>query len=364
LMENGHSLFQKSFVRRVRRAGLSVVAAGMVVALALFPSADALAAGRHLIKFATLAPEGSTWMKVMRDFARSVKEKTGGQVRFRIYPGGVQGDEKDVVRKIRIAQLHSAGFTGVGLGEILPEVRILELPFLFLKEGEVDFVHQKVDPRLMKDFEKKGFVLLGWAEVGLVHLFSKHPIKNKADLKAAKLWAWDGDPLAKAYFEALDLSPISLSVTDVLTSLQTGLIDTVYASPLGAIALQWFTKVQYMTRLPVSNATGAVLVSKSIFNRLSPEQQSVLKAEGRRHFERLVRLSREENREAIQQIQKEGVKLLPMPSPKDLQDFLEVGRSTWNRLSGKLFPPDLLAEVLNALTEYRKTHPVADNKKN
>jgi TRAP-type C4-dicarboxylate transport system substrate-binding protein len=363
-MKNRRSLCQKSLVRRVRRAGLYALAVALITAVTCLTPAEVFAVKRHLIKFATLAPEGSTWMKVMRDFARSVKEKTGGQVRFRIYPGGVQGDEKDVVRKIRIGQLHSAGFTGVGLGEILPEVRILELPFLFLKEGEVDFAHEKIDPRLIKDFDKKGYVLLGWAEVGLVHLFSKRPIKNKADLKSAKLWAWDGDPLAKAYFEALDLSPISLSVTDVLTSLQTGLIDTVYASPLGAIALQWFTKVKYMTRLPVSNATGAVLVSKRIFNRLSPEQQSVLKAEGKRHFGRLIRLSREENRQAIQEIQKEGVELLPMPSPKDLQDFLDVGRSTWNRLSGKLFPPDLLAEVLSALSEYRKTQTATGKKKN
>ncbi|MFQ5693707.1 MAG: TRAP transporter substrate-binding protein DctP [Nitrospinota bacterium] len=336
----------------------------LAAALGLLSPAESPAAPRRLIKFATLAPDGSTWMKVMRQFARAVKEKTGGQVRFRIYPGGVQGDEKNVVQKIRIGQLHSAGFTGVGLGEILPEVRVLELPFLFFREEEVDFVHERIDPRLSRAFERKGFVLLGWAEVGLVHLFSKNAIRSRADLERSKLWAWEGDPLAKAYFKALGLAPISLSVTDVLTSLQTGLIDTVYASPLAAIALQWFTRVKYMTRLPVSNATGAVLVSKRVFDRLSPEQRAVLKAEGRRQFNRLIRLSREENRKAIVEIQKEGVELLPMPSPKDLRDFLDVGRSTWKRLSGKLFPPDLLAEVLSALADYRKAHPLPVQGKN
>ncbi len=353
-----------NFVRRnsKRRAGPALILC-VAAALGLLHPENAQAARRHLIKFATLAPEGTTWMKVMRDFARAVQEKTDGQVRFRIYPGGVQGDEKVVVRKIRIGQLHSAGFTGVGLGEILPEVRVLELPFLFFREEEVDFVHRRIDSRLAKAFERKGFVILGRAEVGLVHLFSKNPIRNRDDLKKSKLWAWEGDPLAKAYFEALQLTPISLSVVDVLTSLQTGLIDTVYASPMGAIALQWFTKVKYMTRLPVSNATGAVLVTKRMFDRLSPEQQALLKTEGKRHFARLVRLSREENRTAVSEIQKEGVELLPMPSPKDLKEFLEVGRSTWDRLSGKLFPPDLLAEVLSALADYRKAHPLPGQEK-
>ena len=245
---------------------------------------EAEAARKHRIKFATLAPEGSTWMNVMRDFARGVKQKTGGQVRFRIYAGGVQGDEKDVVRKMRIGQIHSAGFTGVGLGEILPETRVLELPFLFFREEESDFVHKRVGPRLSAAFEGKGFVLLGWAEVGLVRLFSKRAIRTQDDLTHAKVWAWEGDPLVKAYFQALRITPITLSITEVLTSLQTGLIDTVYASPLAAIALQWFTRVEYMTALPISNGTGAVLISKKTFDRLSPKQQTVLKEEAKRAF--------------------------------------------------------------------------------
>ena len=268
------------------------------------------------------------------------------------------------MRKIRIGQLHSAGFTGVGLGRILPQVRVLELPFLFFRDAEVDFVHERVDARLARAFEEKGFVLLGWAEVGLVHLFSKKPVRTKSDLKGLKLWAWEGDPLAKAYFEALQVTPVSLSVIDVLTSLQTGLIDTVYASPLGAIALQWFTKVKYMTALPVTNATGAILGSKKTFDRLTPVQRQIMRTEGGRHFDRLVRLSREDNRKSIQEIRKEGVEVLPLPPAGDLQEFIDVGRSTWERLSGRLYPPDLLAEVLDALKEYRKLHPLPGGGKN
>ncbi len=316
------------------------------------------------LKIATVAPDGTNWMKEMRKGAREVSMRTAGRVKFKFFPGGIMGSEKSVLRKIRIGQLHSAGFTGVGLGRILPQVRVLELPFLFFRDAEVDFVHERVDARLARAFEEKGFVLLGWAEVGLVHLFSKKPVRTKSDLKGLKPWAWEGDPLAKAYFEALQVTPVSLSVIDVLTSLQTGLIDTVYASPLGAIALQWFTKVKYMTALPVTNATGAIVVSKKIFERLTPDQQRVLKAEGKRHFDRLIRLSREDNRKSIEEIRKEGVEVLPLPPAGDLQEFIDVGRSTWERLSGRLYPPDLLAEVLDALKEYRKLHPLPGGGKN
>ncbi len=309
------------------------------------------------VKFATLAPEGTTWMKVMRELAKEVEEESGGELHFRFFPGGVMGDEKDVVRKIRIGQLHSAGFSGVGLGEILPEVRILELPFLFLRYEEADFVRDRIEPRLRRGLEEKGFVLLGWAEVGFVNFFSKHPIHRREDLAGRKIFMWAGDPLAKAYFDALDLAPIPLGVPEVLTSLQTGLVDTVYTSPLAAVALQWFTRVNYMTSLPVSNATGAVLMSKKVFDELSEETQMLLMSRARYHLDRLIRLTREENDRAVLVIQKEGIELLPLPPPEELEAFLDVGRSTWDRLAGDLFPKDLLEEVLDALAEYRASSP-------
>ncbi len=217
---------------------------------------------RHEIKFATLAPEGSTWMKVMRQLDAELYERTGGDLGFKIYAGGVSGDEKDVLRKIRIGQLHAGGFTGVGMGEILPEVRVLDLPFLFFNYDEVDHVIGKMEETFARRFLERGFILLGWAEVGFVHFFSKSPIHTQDDLKAHKVWMWQGDPLAQAYFRALGVPPIPLAITDVLTSLQTDLIDTVYACPLCVIALQWHTKVSYMWALPMADATGAVLMSK------------------------------------------------------------------------------------------------------
>jgi TRAP-type C4-dicarboxylate transport system substrate-binding protein len=199
--------------------------------------------GQTKIRFATVAPEGSTWMKVMREYANAVEDATNNEIEFKIYPGQVAGDEKDVLRKIRIGQLDSGGFTGVGLGEILPEVRIMDSPFLFRSYEEVDFVAEHFYNYFSKKFEEKGFILLGWAEVGFVYVFTNKPINALEDMNGVKMWMWEGDPIAEATFRAFNISPIPLSITDVLTSLQTNLINGVYISPYACTVVQWHTKV-------------------------------------------------------------------------------------------------------------------------
>jgi TRAP-type C4-dicarboxylate transport system substrate-binding protein len=180
-----------------------------------------------VIKFATLAPDGSTWMKAMKLFTDEASAKTAGRVKFKIYAGGVSGDEKDVVRKIRLGQLQAGGFTGVGIGEIAPEARLLDTPFLFKNSKEIDYVYKTMDGDFRKIFESRGYVLLGWAEVGIVNVFSNSPITKPEDMRNVKIWLWEGDPIAEAMFAALKVRPIPLSVTDVMTSLQTGMINSV-----------------------------------------------------------------------------------------------------------------------------------------
>ncbi len=312
---------------------------------------------RHEIKFATLAPEGSTWLKIMHQLDDELYERTGGKLGFRIYAGGVSGDEKDVLRKIRVGQLHAGGFTGVGMGEILPEVRVLDLPFLFFNYDEVDHVLAQIKDALARRFRERGFVLLGWAEVGFVHFFSKAPIRTQEDLKARKLWMWQGDPLAQAYFKALGVSPIPLALPDVLTSLQTGLVDTVYISPLGAIVLQWHTKVLYMSALPMADAIGAVLVSKKAFDRLPPEYQSLLVELAPKYMRRLVEQTRADNTRAIEELRRRGLKVVAAPPPEEVKRFLATGRDAQQSLVGRLYSQELLDEVRRAVADYRRLHP-------
>ncbi|MBN1106114.1 MAG: TRAP transporter substrate-binding protein DctP, partial [Deltaproteobacteria bacterium] len=181
---------------------ISFVAALMMSFIAglLFLSSSAQGAERTLIKFATLAPEGSAWMKTMREMDKTVREKSQGQVAFRLYAGGVAGDELDVLRKIRVGQIHSAAFSGVGFGGILPMVRVLDLPFLFRDYGEIDRVHEELEDYFSDRFREKGFELLSWAEVGNVHLFSQEPIRRIGDMARLKVWSWTGDPIAKETF--------------------------------------------------------------------------------------------------------------------------------------------------------------------
>lgn len=302
-----------------------------------------------VIKFATVAPEGSAWMKTMRELDGAIKEKTGGQVVFRIYAGGVAGDELDVLRKIRIGQIHAAAFSGVGFGEILPMVRVMDLPFLFKNPEEVDRVHTEMEEHFSSRFREKGFELLAWAEVGNVHLFSQEPIRKVRDMARLKVWAWSGDPIAKETFSAMGTSPIPLTIADVLTSLNTGMIDTVYAPPLGAIALQWHRSVKYMTALPLAHSTGAVLLSSSFLQKIPPALAGTVRAELRGAMSRLTRDLRAQNDESISILAKGGLTILPMPADPDLKDFYGIHDQVARRLSGKVYPQELLERIYGIL---------------
>jgi TRAP-type C4-dicarboxylate transport system substrate-binding protein len=315
-----------------------------------------LFAQQFTIKFATLAPEGSTWMNVMKEYDAAIRKESGGKLGFKIYAGGVQGDEKDVLRKIKMGQLHSAGITGNGMTSIAPKARILDSPFLFKSYDEVDYIYQMFDKELKLAFEENGYVNLGWAEVGFVYVFTNSPVKQVEDLKGIKMWMWEGDPIAEATFKALNINPIPLSITDVLTSLQTKLIDGVYTPPLAAIALQWFTRVKYMMNAPLTDASGAVVISKKKFDELPPDLQEILLHNGKLYMEKLTKLSREENSKSIETLKKNSITLVDPASPKTFHQFDEVGKNARRLLAGKLFPEDLLTRVEKALQEYRNQH--------
>lgn len=327
-----------------------------MIALALLLGATTCRA-ETIIKFATLAPDGSTWMKVMTDYDQELQAKTQGQVRFKFYWGGVQGDEKDVVRKMRFGQLQSAGITGMGLGEVAPELRVLDAPFLFRSTAEVDYILKKFDPELRKSLESRGFVLLGWSEVGFVHLFTRTPVHSVADLKNVKMWVSEGDPVAATLFEDAGIHPIPLSITDVMTSMETGLINGVYCSPMAALALQWHAKMKYVSQEPITYASGAVIVTKKSVDSMTPEQRKILLALGASHLRRLTALSREENRQAMDTLKKEGLTIEPFASPDALREMQRIGAQARKDLAGRLYSPELLASIEKALADFRaKNH--------
>jgi TRAP-type transport system periplasmic protein len=316
----------------------------LVVASALALIAGPATAEKR-IKIATLAPDGTTWMKLMNEMAKEVDKQTGGEVKLKFYSGGVMGDEGDVIRKMKFGQVHGGGFTGRGLGEINPAERVLELPSLFETSAEVDCVLGKVTGALDAGFAAKDFVNLGWAETGFVYVFTNKPIRTAADMKGVKMWMWEGDPLAEALFKANGLVPVPLDLPNVLTSMQTGLIDGVYSSPYAMVAMQWHTRVKYMSASKLTWASGALLVSKKEFDKLSTAEQDIVRKVAGEYLRKLTVSTRKENDDAMAVLKKAGIQIVEM-NAGEAAKVEAASKKVYDQLVGKLYPKTLLVDVL------------------
>jgi TRAP-type C4-dicarboxylate transport system substrate-binding protein len=332
-----------------------------LTAAVLSPGSGLKAQEPRSIKFATLAPEGTVWMKAIQRADRELRAATGGQVRFKIYPGGVAGDERDMIRKMRLGQLHASGVTGSGLSDVVPEVHVLDVPFLFESGAEVDHVLEALLPEFQQRFEAKGFRLLGFTEAGFVHFYSRLPLASPSDFRSAevKAWLWEGDVLNQAFFEAYRIPSVPLALPDVLSSLQTGMINTVFGPPAAAVALQWHTKIKYMTPIPSSWVVGGTLVTEKAWQELTPEQQSAFAEIAARLSKELLELTREDNRKAYEAMKKLGIEVTREPTREETDEFLRIAHEARRSVVGKLYSEELLARVEGLVQEYRAQHPAA-----
>jgi len=305
------------------------------------------------IKLATLAPDGSSWIKTFNDLNSEVKKKTENKVQFRIYPGGILGDEMDMLRKMKIGQIQGVALTSAGLSALFGEIDVLQIPFLFQTYEEVDAVLTKMDSFFRKGFEDNGYVFLGWSEGGFIYLMSTVPITSVADLQKAKVWIWEESPMSKTIFDEAKVSAIPLSIPDVLVGLQTGLVNVVYAPPTGAISLQWFTKVKYLTDVPLVYLAGAIVVRKETFHQISPSDQSTIIEISQRHLKQLKAITRNENREAIQVMIKHGTKIVT-PSKDQIDEFKRLSNQAMSRLGSQSFSKKVLNEVSSILEGNRR----------
>ncbi|HYQ70865.1 MAG TPA: TRAP transporter substrate-binding protein DctP [Gammaproteobacteria bacterium] len=342
-------------LRRAQAAWLRKLFAGLLLCIVPLVCTTATAGDAYQLKFATLAPSGTTWVNLLEEWAEQVKQESDGRLVFKIYPGGVQGDEPDVLKKIRFGQLQGGAFTGYGIGHIFSPTRVLELPFLFNDIEEIDYVRRRLMPEIAQGYRDNGYELLGWMEVGYIYFFSQQPITSLDDLKQRRIWHWQGDPLGSAFFNASGLAPVPLSIIDVYTSLSTGLIDTVYTPPLGAIALQWFTKTQYITDVPMANGIGSLVVSRRFFQNLPQDLQKLLKRTGEETGEKLIAATREDNIEALQTLQEKGMKLVV--DTEGLESSPEITaittRAAQNLMNNGYIPRPIVDKVNFWLLEYR-----------
>ncbi len=313
----------------------------LAAALSLSVALPALAA---TLKIAFLAPPGSKWDQIFQKMAKDVSTKTGGKLRVRFIGGGVMGDEPDEVRKMRAGQLQGAALTGMGLGLIEKEIRVLEVPLLYKSDGDVDKATDRLEPRLNKKLEAAGYVLLGWAEVGPVYLFTNKPIRSHGDMQGVKMWMWEGDKLAEAVFKELKLIPTPLAITNVLTALQTGMIDGVYNAPQGLLALQWNGKVKYMLDLRITQSIGALLLTKKAWAKLSPEEQAILKEAGKTYSREIVVEGRKDNQRALAALKSQGIQVTTIPA-SELRKIKQAADRVAGELVGELYSGDALKEV-------------------
>jgi TRAP-type C4-dicarboxylate transport system substrate-binding protein len=305
------------------------------------------------IKLATLAPEGSSWVKTFNALNKEVMKETDTRVQFRIYAGGVLGDEMDLLRKMKIGQIQGAALTSGGLSALFREINVFQIPFLFQNYEGVDAVLTGMDSFFKRGFEDNGYFLLGWSEGGFIYLMSTIPVSSVADLQKAKVWIWEESPMPQAIFDEAKVSAIPLSVPDVLVGLQTGLVNVVYAPPTGAISLQWFTKVKYLTNVPLVYLAAGIVVRKDIFQQIAPSYQSSIIEISQRHLKQLKAVIRNENREAIQVMTKHGTKIIT-PSKEQINEFKRLSERAFSREIGSYFSKKVYDEVLSILEGNRR----------
>ncbi len=328
------------------------VAIAIITCLFMFSPTPSVAK-TVVIKLATLAPEGSSWIETFNAINAEIIQKTDGQVRCKFYAGGVLGDEKDMLRKMHIGQIHAAGLTSAGLSAIFNEMDVFQIPFLFKSHEEVDYVLTQMDGFYRKGFDDNQYVLLGWSEGGFVHLMSTQPVATLADLRKLKVWTWEDAPMTRIIFDEANVSAIPLTVPDVLVGLQTGLVDVVYAPPSGAISLQWFTKIRYITDVNLIYLIGAVVIKKKVFNKITPAHQKIIIDVWQRHMSQLKQTIRSENQEAMQVMVKQGIKII-VPTENQVTEFKDVSAKAIQRLEGETFSQKVLDEVNAHIKTYRK----------
>lgn len=277
-----------------------------------------------VFKIATLAPEGTAWMREMRAAGESIKSKTDGRVEFKYYPGGVMGNDATVLRKIRVGQLQGGGFTGSELASIYPDVMIYGLPFLFRNQSEVDAVRARMDPLIAAGLAEKGLVAAGITGGGFAYLLSTRPIHGRDDLVQSKPWVPQGDVISEVTYAAAGVNPVPLSIADVYTGLQTGLVDTVANTPSGTLAFQWHTRVRHLVDMPIAYIVGVLALDKRSFDRLDAADQAIVMEEVRAGLKRLDEQTVRDNEGASEALRKEGIEFF-QPNAEEQAYWQSVG---------------------------------------
>ena len=327
--------------------------AGQRAGLLLLTLLLALPASAVTFKVATVSPDGSMWMKLLRQGAAKIAEQTDERVTFKFYPGGVMGDDKAVLRKIRIGQLQGGAVVGGSLSQFFPDNQIYSLPLKFKSFEEIDYVRKHLDQSIVDGLEKGGFVIFGIAEGGFAYVMSKEPITTVDEMRQQKVWIPDNDMMIMETIQAFDITPIPLSIADVRAGLQTGLINTVTTPPIGAVTLQWHTQINYLIYEPFLYIYGVLAVDRKEFEKLSPQDQTIFREIMGRIFCDLNRINRQDNVKALEALGNQGIEFIKIPD-EALSKWYKDAESVPKRLieTGRL-TQEMVSILEDLLKEYR-----------
>lgn len=317
-----------------------------VLSLLIFVTFSATAAR---IKVGVLAPEGTNWAKHMKKMGKEIQKKTDGKVKFKFYFGGAQGDEVDVLRKVRINQLQGGIFTGKTLGDIYGDIRLVEIPFVFGDDRSKAWkTVEKLTPYFEKGIKDAGFVNLGFFEIGLVYFVSQQKTENLGALKGVKIWSWEGDRIVETMIEKMKLVSVPLPLPDVLSSLSTGIIEAAYAPAMPIIALQWSSKVKYLVDFPVAYSVGSFLISKKAWDKVKPEHRKIVNEVSAKYMAKVNESNIADNKAALSTIKEGGVEFLKFPKA-DEDKAKTLKQEIMTKLKGRLFTEQGLKKLKAAL---------------
>ncbi len=326
------------------------LARALVVAVLFCPFQDD---EKITLRIATQCPQGTIWANGLAEMAKEVREKT--KVKFRVFPGGILGDEALAATKIGQHLLGGALFSGPGMAALLPEVRLVEVPFLCETDREIDGVRKEVEPDVTKHFAEKGLVFLGWTEFGWLHIFCKEKVKSLEELRKLKIWRPEGDALAEELFKELGLTGSTVPLPDVLSAIESGTIDAACVTPVCAQGYQWHTKLKHLLRLPMGCVTGALLLDKTEWEKISEAARGTIAEIARRHLDKTVADARKLNTNVIPELEKEGV-AVSVATDADIDECRKRGAAVAETMSadGKLYSRELLARARKAVEKVRQ----------
>jgi TRAP-type C4-dicarboxylate transport system substrate-binding protein len=340
----------KTALRTVLRR---VLIAGLTLAAITTGAPEALAQRRVLVKMASPVPEGSVWHRILKQMEQEWSEASQGRVKLRIYPGQTAGDDPVVVTKMRLGTLHAALLAGVG--SVVPEVYALQVPMMYRSYDEVDYVLDKMKPRLNAAFEKEGFVVLNWTDAGWVHFFTKQSVATPEELKKLKLFAWAGDDDVIETYKAAGFNPIPLPSTEVATALQTGLVTAMPAPPQAAVIMQWYKHASHMTEVNWAVLIGATVISKKTWDSIPADLQPALRQAAEKAGAALRSDTRSNGPRDVDAMVKRGLSVVTL---NDAQQAIwhQTVEDAYPRIRGSVVPADAFDEARRYLEEYRRQH--------